>query len=77
MIDIWNISISQIKIKVKICFVISDLDFKKELELEKRRQQLQRELSRLEDEEDPARENFTIEKKLKQQLLVFICYLYL
>jgi hypothetical protein len=51
---------------------ISDLDFKKELELEKRRQQLQRELSRLEDEEDPARENFIIEKKLMRQQLMVI-----
>ena len=43
----------------------ADLDYKKELELEKKRQMIQRELSRLDDEDDIGdRENFKIETKI-------------
>ncbi|KAL3847259.1 hypothetical protein ACJMK2_018180 [Sinanodonta woodiana] len=42
-----------------------DLDFKKELELEKKRQQIQRELSRLEETESEERENFVIQKRVE------------
>ena len=45
---------------------VSELDFKKELQLEQERQRIQRELSQLDDEENVrgGRENFIIEKKI-------------
>lgn len=43
--------------------VVVDLDFKKELELERQRQLIQKELSQLSQEEE-ARENITIQKKV-------------
>ena len=43
--------------------MFSELDYKKELELEQKRQQLQRELSQL-NAMDDERENITIEKKI-------------
>ena len=43
--------------------VVLDLDFKKELELVRQRQQIQKELNLLSREEE-ARENITIQKKV-------------
>ena len=48
---------------------ISELDFKKELQLEQERQRIQRELSQLDDEENVrGRENFVIEKKITSKV---------
>ena len=55
-----------------------DMDFEEELKLEKRRQQLQRELSLLDDREgdETPRQNITIERKLKPVMKVsFIVHL--
>jgi len=57
-------NILHLYIIIYICFsCISGLDYKKELELVRKRQQLQKELSQLEDT-DEIRENLTIERKV-------------